>query len=218
MERIKKLCSLLKPCTVFADVGCDHGYMTEYMLKNGLCTRAYISDISAKSLHKAEILLKPYIGDGKCVPIVCDGLSALPETPDLVLIAGLGGEETVKILRESYLPANFFFQPMKNAEKLRRYLVLRGAKLSRDFMFSDGKKYYDVILGQNHGGDEYSEREFRYGRDNLKGNPAFLSFVKEELFKTGERLKRTLKETSRAPLSARLNELQEIEYELERNL
>ena len=216
-ERVAHICSLLPRCEVFADVGCDHGYMAEYMLKNGLCTRAYVTDISAKSLHKAEILLKDYIDDGKCFPIVCDGLSALPEAPDLVLIAGLGGEEIVKILRESYLPANFCFQPMKNSEKLRRYLVACGAKISRDFMFSDGKKYYDVILGK-HGGDAYSEREFRYGRDNLKGNPTFLNFVKEEIQKTGERLGKTSKVTSRLTLSARLKELKEIENELERNL
>ena len=32
--RIKTLCSLLEDTDVFADVGCDHGYCTEYMLAN----------------------------------------------------------------------------------------------------------------------------------------------------------------------------------------
>ena len=38
-KRIDTLCSLLTPVKVFADVGCDHGYCTEYMLKNELCER-----------------------------------------------------------------------------------------------------------------------------------------------------------------------------------
>ena len=32
-ERIKILCAHLRPAETFADVGCDHGYMSEYMLK-----------------------------------------------------------------------------------------------------------------------------------------------------------------------------------------
>ena len=33
-ERIRILCSHLTPAETFADVGCDHGYCTEYMLKS----------------------------------------------------------------------------------------------------------------------------------------------------------------------------------------
>ena len=50
MDRIKKLCTYLQPCNIFADVACDHGYCAEYMLKNGLCERAVISDISEKEI------------------------------------------------------------------------------------------------------------------------------------------------------------------------
>ena len=47
--RIKTLCSLLEKTDVFADVGCDHGYCTQYMLESGLCERAIFSDISKGS-------------------------------------------------------------------------------------------------------------------------------------------------------------------------
>ena len=56
-KRIDTLCSLLKEAETFADVGCDHGYCSEYMLKNGLCENVVFSDISKGSLKKAEILL-----------------------------------------------------------------------------------------------------------------------------------------------------------------
>ena len=51
-KRIDMLCSLLERANTFADVGCDHGYCSEYMLKNGLCERAILSDISKGSLQK----------------------------------------------------------------------------------------------------------------------------------------------------------------------
>ena len=197
--------------------------MTAYMLKNGLCGRAYISDVSAKSLKKAEKLLARPIAEGRCFPVVADGLDGLPEPCDFVLIAGLGGEEIVKILSRAYIPPRFLFQPMKNSEKLRRFLVERGAKLERDYTFSEGKtrrKYYDAILGSASGGDSYSEKEFRFGRDNLNGNSPypFLYAMKEELGKTEERLKGGLGAASREKLSGRRKELEEIIHEVEGSL
>ena len=59
-ERIRILCSHLTPAETFADVGCDHGYMSEYMLKNGLCEKLYFSDVSKGSLEKAKKLLRGY--------------------------------------------------------------------------------------------------------------------------------------------------------------
>ena len=57
MGRIDIICSHLPEADVFADIGCDHGYCTQYMLKNRRCRLAYISDISAGSLQKARTLL-----------------------------------------------------------------------------------------------------------------------------------------------------------------
>ncbi len=219
MERIANLCSLFERCTVFADIGCDHGYMAEYMLKNHLCDLAYITDISEKSLHKAEILLKDHIEAGKCVPIVADGLAGVPKA-DFVLIAGMGGEEIVKILENGYLPPRFLFQPMKNSEKLRRYLVGQGARMERDFTFSDGRKYYDAIKGTAAGGDSYTELAFRFGRDNLNGRfpHPFLEQAEEELEKTELRLSLAREDGARSALVRRRTELEEAIYEAQRHL
>lgn len=222
-ERIAHICSLLPRVRVFADVGCDHGYMTRYMLENRLCERAYISDISAGSLQKAETLLKAEIAAGRCIPVVADGMEGLPEPCDCVLIAGLGGEEIVKILERAYIPPHFVFQPMKNSEKLRRYLVAHGAKLERDFTFSEGtarRKYYDLLSGYAEGGDAYSEREFRFGRDNLNGNSPypFLFQAKEELEKAEARLRLAQNQQTREALFKRKTELEEVIYEVERTL
>lgn len=148
-SRIDVLCSLLTKAKVFADVGCDHGYCAEYMLENGLCERAILSDISAGSLDKAKRLLSGYIASGRAEAVLGDGFFGVPESIDEVLIAGMGGSEIVGILSDEtfgFLPRTFVFQPMHDAEKLRRYLVSAGACLERDFTLPRGRKFYDVIL------------------------------------------------------------------------
>ena len=97
-KRIRAICAELLPCGVFADVGCDHGYCTQYMLENGLCRRAVLSDISAASLAKAEKLLEGYIRAGIAASVCCAGLERVPRDTDEVLIAGMGGDEIADIL------------------------------------------------------------------------------------------------------------------------
>lgn len=215
-ERIASIVAMLPACRVFADIGCDHGYMTQYMLRHGLCERAYLSDISAKSLEKAKKLLAEEIAAGRCIPIVADGLEGLPEPCDFVLIAGMGGEEIVSILEKFPLPPHFLLQPMKNSEKVRRYLVSAGARIERDFTFSEANRYYDAILGAATGGSDYSERELEYGRDNLSGKSApFLMQMREELAKTQARLAENLGPSSREKLGRRMREYEEIIHEVE---
>ena len=76
-KRIRLLCGQLAACETFADVGCDHGYCTQYMLEENLCRRAVVSDISAGSLSKAEKLLSAYIAAGR----VARTCAAAPSSP-----------------------------------------------------------------------------------------------------------------------------------------
>lgn len=179
MNRIQSLCALLERAETFADVGCDHGFCSEYMLRHDLCERAIISDISRESLKKAEGLLSTYIAEGRCVPNCADGLAGIPQDTELVLIAGMGGMEMIHILKEGFLPRKFVLQPMRDTEALRRYLVSAGAKITHDVTFEDGK-FYDVIKGERAGGSFYTEEEFRFGKGNLALRPkAFLESLAE---------------------------------------
>ena len=214
-KRLKTLCSLLESAETFADVGCDHGYCSLYMLENGLCERVIFSDISKGSLQKAKTLLAPYVESGKATPVLGDGFFGVPKDTEEVLIAGMGGSEIVSILSDKtygFLPARFVFQPMHDGEKLRRYLVEQGAQIERDFTFFDGK-FYDVIVGKKskRAGQvcDYSDAEYEFGKENLKTFPkAFREKIEKQLKNTKKYLKEpTLGENARAELEAREKKL-----------
>ncbi len=217
-KRIDTLCSLLRPCDTFADVGCDHGYCTEYMLENALCERAIFSDISKGSLNKAQTLLAAYVDEGKAAGVLGGGFFGVPQEVDEVLIAGMGGSEIVSILSDKkygFLPKRFVFQPMHDAEKLRRYVLENGGYLERDFTFEDGK-FYDVLVGgkadENNQTAAYTDEEYEFGRENLSSMPT--AFVKrmEKLLKNMEKYlaEPTLGEASKADLLKRREKLREV--------
>ena len=166
-ERIARLCAEIPKVSVFADIGCDHGYCAQYALGHSLCERAYITDISAKCLAKAEKLLAREIEEGRCIAVCCDGFSLLPELPDCALVAGLGGEEICRML-EGELPNVLVLQPMKNADKVRAKLIALGRRIVKDETFASGGKFYDLIVSEGEGEESYTDFELEFGRDNLK--------------------------------------------------
>ena len=215
--RIKTLCSLLQPTDVFADIGCDHGYCTQYMLEEGKCERAIFSDVSKGSLQKAEVLLADYVQEGRAVGVLGDGFFGVPSSVGEVLIAGMGGSEILSILTDKkygFLPKLFVFQPMLNADKLRRWILDNGGYITRDFTFKDGK-YYDVICGRRLMDGEvkqsYTEMELEFGRENLSELPsAFVERTKKQLKDIEKYLAiDNLQEESRAELCSRREKLKE---------
>ena len=219
-QRIARLCASLPRSSVFADVGCDHGYCTQYMLEHALCGRAYISDISAGSLSKAQALLSDEIASGRCIPVCADGMKGLPADVDCLLIAGMGGEEIVRILSEGYIPARFVLQPMKNAARVRAFLTERGCRIEEDITFCADGKFYDLIAGENAGGSEYSDWELKFGRGNLS-HPTqdFLRWLHAEEEKLRSYLVRdNMSRESRGAVLARLYELEVIINAVEEDL
>lgn len=199
MGRIETICSYISASSTFADVGCDHGYCAKYVLDSGLCNKVYVTDISAKCLEKAQKLLAKYIESGKCEAVCCDGLSGIDEDCEQVLIAGMGGEEILKILKSSYIPRSFIFQPMKNASELREYLIESGCKITDDDIFFDGK-YYFIIKGEREGGtSDYSSKELLFGRDSLN-NPIVKDYAFIEAKKFYSYLQSTMSDKTRQNL------------------
>lgn len=199
--RIDKLYSELAPCNVFADIGCDHGYVAKMVSDGGLANKIYITDISAPSLKKAEDLLAGNLGKN-VFSVVSDGFSLIPEKVNQALIAGMGGEEIIKIISASQRPERLVLQPMKNPEKLRKTLVELGYKIVKDYTFECGK-FYDLIVAEL-GVDSLNDDEILFGRTNLIDLPdAFIKKIKREVSNINSYMQNDLSEQVKFELEER---------------
>ena len=144
--RLDTCLSLINGERCITDVGTDHGRLPVYALKQGRTERAVAVDISEKSLRKATLLAEK---EGVTLTaVVCDGLKGVrAEDASLVIIAGMGGREIVKILEEAPFPLErAIFVPHTHAVFLRSYLRERDVRIDRDIMVAEGDHYYPVIL------------------------------------------------------------------------
>lgn len=208
MGRIEELCALCEISESFADVGCDHGYIARHVLKSGKCANVLVTDVSEKCLAKAERLLAEYIKAGKCRAVCCDGLALVPEDTAQVIIAGMGGEEIIKILSEGFIPRKFILQPMKNADKVRKFLLESGCKITYDGIFRD-EKFYFVIKGERSGGTEkYTPAGLAFGKDSLH-TETLKEFAAAELKKSEAHLARCERAARRKEIEEQIKLLKE---------
>ena len=185
-ERLSRIFAEIPPCNTFADIACDHGYIAYAMLSGGKCDCVFISDISEKSLKKAQDLLSSYIKDGKAQSFVSDGFDNVPKT-DVALIAGIGGTLIIDILKRAKsadkLPDTLVLQPMKHVDKVRIFAVQSGYRIKKDFTAKAEGQFYDIIVLKK-GKDSISKEEAEFGRTNLEERPpAFREKLRVEIDK-----------------------------------
>ena len=218
-KRLAAVCGELEKCDTFADVGCDHGYCTLYMLENGLCRTAQISDISAKSLKKAQALLSAYIAEGRVCPVVCDGLAGVDRGTEQVLIAGMGGGLTIRILSEGEPLLSGFreliLEPQSDIDRVRAWLLEHGFFLAQENFVEEDGKYYPILRAVPGEKENLKAEELFYGPRLLeKENPVLREYLLKQQ-EQNQTLIRQLSDHSSEKAAQRLWELKEKEAVLE---
>jgi len=143
-KRLEVIASLVNKKRV-ADVGCDHGKLAYHLLKNDISNYVIVSDISRPSLNKAiDILSKTtYNFDYIC----CDGLSGY-EGYDVeqCIIAGMGGDEIIKIIENSPICINsFVLSPQHNNVEVKKFLISHNYDIDYDIIIKDKGKFYNIF-------------------------------------------------------------------------
>lgn len=129
------------------DVGCDHGYVSIYLVQAGISPRVLAMDVNKGPLQRAEEHVKAYGKEAYIELRLSDGLREYREgEADSLLCAGMGGRLLMRILeREPDKTESFeelILQPQSELKLFRRFLREKGYSiLSEDMILEDGKFY-----------------------------------------------------------------------------
>ena len=148
--RLSAIAESLPESGVICDVGSDHGALPMYLLSNGKCSSAIVTDLNEKPLERAKENLRDAGVFEKATFVLTDGIEAvLPMKPDAFVIAGMGGETIAGILDRglSQIPngTKFVLQPMTKADVLRRFLYKTGFCVQDEKLVYENGKYFLVI-------------------------------------------------------------------------
>ncbi len=164
---------------IVADIGTDHAYLPIEIIKRDLARRAVACDVHKGPIESAKRNIAAAGLSDRIDTLQTDGLHGVEQyEPTDVVIFGMGGELTVRILSEApWLKGssvNLILQPMSRVEILRRWLLENGFSIRGETLtFED--QYYQTLHAV-YGGDResYTEEELFFGRYILNGDSPFL--------------------------------------------
>lgn len=150
-ERLMTVASMVRKSGAVADIGTDHAYLPAYLIKNGICSRAYACDVKEMPLKNAEKTIKNENLCDKISTVLSNGLEALEENcAETIVIAGMGGILIKDILSACPWIKNgsvdLVLQPMTHAEIVREFLCENGFEILKENGCFFNKHSYCVIL------------------------------------------------------------------------
>ena len=147
--RLQVCAGLVAPGDRVADVGCDHGYLSIYLLKNGIAASVIASDINEMPLQSAMRNAEKYGVNDKMSFYLSDGVRNIPRDFDTMVCAGMGADTMVSILEAApWLRSaqyRLILQCQSKTPMLRQYLSGQGWRITEESVVRDGRFLYTVM-------------------------------------------------------------------------
>lgn len=188
-KRLLTLAGCINKQDKVVDVGCDHGYLSIYLVKHVHVLNIIASDINQNALNNAISNIKKEGLEKQIKTVLSDGLENVPRDIDTVIISGMGTQSIINILNKAELDniTKLVVQSNNNLFSLRQNIVNLGFYISKEFSVYENKKYY-IIIEFLKGKKKYSKKELEYGPlllKNKENKPYFRYLLKkqEEIWK-----------------------------------
>lgn len=204
-DRLKLVVDFVDKCQAVADIGTDHGYVPIALVKQKKVQHAYAMDINKGPLERAKEHIDEEGLSQQIETRLSDGLEKLEENEaDTVVIAGMGGELTVRILqrREQVLKTikTLVLSPHSEVFLVREYLWKNGYKIVREEMIMDAGKYYTIMKAERCNKEQelpYEHWEYMYGRLLIQEkSPVLRQYLEEKKEKYAQILTGLQKQSS----------------------
>ena len=147
--RLQVCAGFVAPGDRVADVGCDHGYLSIYLLTQGIARSVIASDINEMPLQSAVRNAERYGVQEKISFHLSNGVERIPRDFDTLVCAGMGADTMISILeaapwlRDSRY--RLILQCQSKTPMLRRYLSESGWRLTEESVVRDGRFLYTVM-------------------------------------------------------------------------
>jgi len=207
-----------------ADVGCDHGFVSIYLVQKGISPHVLAMDVRVGPLSHAKEHIAEYGLEDYIETRLSDGLQAFhPTEAEVCICAGMGGRLMRKILCDSREKVKkldaLILQPQSELPIFRHFLRKEGYWVQdENIILEDGKYYF--VMKVIPGDQEIEEDPFydSYSRCLLeKKHPLMRSYLEEQR-ESMAKLKAHLTESGGERSRTRLEELDGELAELDRAL
>lgn len=217
-KRLKAVADSVTRGNRVADVGCDHAYISIYLVENKISPQVIALDVNRGPLEKARENIRRYGYEAAIQTRLSDGLHEMkPKEADTILIAGMGGALMTKILTEGLEAVKqsreLVLQPQSELFLVRRFLHSIGFEIHSETMLMDEGKYYVIMKARPCNTQQIYEKEvfYLYGKLLLEqAEPVFFDYLNREK----ELRNRVMESLRQNPTENARDRMKEIDQEL----
>ena len=185
-DRLQAVADMITPGLKVADVGCDHGYLSIYLMENKIAENVIASDVREGPLSKAKNNVRIYGVSDQVDVRLSDGLENIePGEVDCIVMSGMGGNLMMDIMKRGQdvidNAKELVLQPQSELSGFRHFLMENGYLIISEAMVYEDYKYYPMLKVVH--GDMSWDREifFLYGKILLREeNPVLHQFLLQE--------------------------------------
>lgn len=164
--RLKTIYDMV-PYSVTADIGSDHGKLMIALFNDGRIPKGYAIenkkgpyDRLVKALREANI-------EEDVVPLFSDGITDLPISVGTIVLAGMGGDNILKILLDHPEKLKhvqtIIIDAHTNTPKLRKEISDMGFVIADEKMVEEDGIYYEIIKFIKSDVAYYNEQDIEFG-------------------------------------------------------
>ena len=192
-KRLSAVAEFVTPGGCLVDVGTDHGYVPIALLEQKKISSAIAMDVNRGPLERAREHIAQYNMGDYIETRLSDGLHALQAGEgDSLLIAGIGGGLTVRILSEGESLLSGFgeliLEPQSDIDCVRAWLLEHGFYLAQENFVEEDGKYYPILRAVPGEKENLKAEELFYGprlleKENPEAadeNPVLLEYLQKQ--------------------------------------
>lgn len=187
-KRLTCIADMVDDGANIVDIGCDHGLLDIYLVKNKKNIKVIASDVKQSALDNAVTNIKRAGLSNKIKTVLSDGLESIDTSNlDTIIIAGMGAHTMVGILYSNLSKLNnintIVMQSNNDIDFLRKKVTSIGYYIEAEELVREKNIIYTIIKFKK-GHKFYSSKELYFGPVLIKNNSKlFQDKVKLEIKK-----------------------------------
>lgn len=173
-KRLQALANMVTPGLSVCDVGCDHGFLSIYLVQKQIAPRVLAMDLRTGPLEGAKKHISAYGLEKQITTRLSDGLEAMEiGEAQAMVCAGMGGALMASILQQESKKAHslkeLILQPQSEVPIFRTFLKDAGYEIVAEDMVEEEGKFYPMmkVVPVNENQDESDADKSNAGKSKV---------------------------------------------------